>query len=334
MDQRKKILLTGGSGFIGANLIDLAIEEKYSVYALVRRSSQMNFLREKGVQILYGDITDKISIMAALKKLSLEGISLEAVIHAAGTVKAKDKMKFMDVNVRGTTNLLESLAESEIDINKFIFISSLAACGPERIGKVIQKEKEHPVTYYGESKLLAEKVIKSQRVFPYIIIRPTAVYGPRDKELLTVFKIVNSGISPVLGYHKQELTFIHAYDLCNLILSAVRSNLVNKTYFATDGEVYHKEAFGTAIAESLDKSVIELRIPLFIVEAAALLSRISDFVTKKIHAFNMQKCKELKAESWNCDMEDTVSELHFKPLYTLQRGVQNTTDWYRENQWI
>lgn len=334
MSEVKNILLTGASGFIGTHVAKAAVEKGYNIYALVRRSSDIESLKKRGITFIYGDITDKESLKLALLQITSIGISFDYVIHAAALTKATSEEIFMKSNAEGTRNLMDALAESGIKPEKVVFLSSLAACGPEEFGRIIDKEKSKPITQYGKSKLAAEGVLKSYTQFPYVIIRPTAVYGPGEKDLFSVFKIVKLGINPILGNNPQELTFINVKDLTEFILAALKSKHANKTYFATDGLVYDKASFGKAIANSMNKNVTSIKIPLPLVKGIAFLSQNTMALFGKLSPLNLEKYKELTAQSWNCDIEETIKELNYIPAVTLHEGVAETTNWYKKNKWI
>ncbi len=333
MDTRPGILLTGATGFIGHHLAQRAIAKGYRVHALVRPTSRLDELRALGVTFHYADVTEYASVKEIFGQLAALKAGIDYVVHAAALTKSKTEAEFLLVNCGGTQNIISALEHTGLPVKKIIFISSLAACGPQLQGKVIDKNLSKPVTLYGKSKLLAESVVK-RSALPYLILRPTAVYGPGEKDLLAVFKTVNRRLNPVLGYHQQELTFIYVKDLVEMILAAATSPEVNKTYFITDGMVYPKKAFGQAIARALDKGSFSLTFPLLLVKALAFASQYAAALAKKQSALNLQKYKELTAPSWNCDVSETFEALAYVPKYSLQAGVNETAAWYREHRWI
>lgn len=329
----KKLLITGASGFVGSHLTEAAKAQGYHIYSLVRRSSDTSLLQKLDIQLLEADLTDLPTLEQVFKKLQNQGVQFDQVVHAAAVTNAPDWETFEKVNVKGTANFLNVLQRFNPSIEQFIFISSLAASGPTIGNRLIKKEHQAPITNYGRSKLAAEKIVKESNI-PYLIFRPTAVYGPREKDLLTVFKIINKGWNLSIGNHPQKLTFVHVKDLVNLILNSLAQKNIHQTFFVSDGQVYKKEAFAEHIYRSLQKKPISLTIPLWLVKIIAALSGAIAKLQNKSSPLNLEKYQELKAESWACDVSPTFSALNFQPAYDLKRGVEETVQWYLKNNWI
>ena len=334
MNTKSAILITGASGFIGKHLVKLAIDKGFAVHALVRKTSNITAIKSLGANILFGEITSTKSILKVFKELNDVGLSFDYIIHAAALTKAKTEKEFFDINTKSTLHLLSAVEQSGIRLKKFVFISSLAASGPEDLGKIIEKDHDQPITFYGKSKLQAERIVKSFETVPHIILRPTAVYGPGEKDLLSVFKIVNKGINPSLGFNKQELTFIYVKDLAELIMAAVISDQENKTYFITDNSIYNKTAFASAISKFIEKKVVNVHLPLMLVKGISFFAQnISNFFGKQ-SPLTLEKYKELTAQSWNCNVADTFKELNYTPVYSLEEGIKETARWYKQHNWI
>jgi nucleoside-diphosphate-sugar epimerase len=331
MSNRIKIFITGTSGFIGTHLVKRAQQEGFEIYALLRKTSSTKY--PENVTIVYGDINDEHSLLKIFSDFSNGGVKLDYIIHAAALTKSNSKKAFFETNYVGTEKLINALKKSNINPKKIIFLSSLAASGPTKANGQILLSQKKPITLYGHSKLLAEGLIINSGI-PYIIIRPTAVYGPGEKDLFTVFKFINNGINPVLGSHPQELTFIYVNDLVKLILSAVESEVKDEIYFASDGNIYNKHSLSNAVSKALDKEATNIRFPLIIVRIAAFLSQYSHAWIGKVSPLNLEKYNELVAESWNCEMTKTIHHFNFQPKYNLEYGVYDTVKWYKENKWI
>lgn len=328
---KKTIFITGANGFIGRQLIDVAISKGYFVYAMVRKSDLT--LKPKEGELVYGDITHENDLLKIFTKLKEQNIKINYLIHAAALTKSISTEAIFRTNYQGTDNLINILEILNFIPEKFVFISSLAASGPTKLNQIIDLDHSKPITMYGHSKLKAEAVIKTSGL-PYIIIRPTAVYGPGERDLFSVFKLINKNINPILGNHKQELTFIYVKDLVDLILTAAESEITNQTYFASDGKIYAKTALADAIALSLNKSPINIKLALPVVKMVALVSEYAGKMRGKVSAINLEKYNELIAESWNCETAKTIHHFQFVPKYDLKKGVLKTTQWYKENKWI
>jgi nucleoside-diphosphate-sugar epimerase len=331
MDKKTKILITGSSGFIGTHLVEIALQQQFEVYAMVRKSSNTKYL--ENANIVYGDVNDESNLMSIFDDFNKNNVTIDYVVHAAALTKSNSKKDFFATNYHGTENLINALKKCNINPKKIIFISSLAASGPAKANNQIQLSHQNPITLYGQSKLQAEQLIKNSS-FPYIIIRPTAVYGPGEKDLYTVFKFINKNINPILGNHKQELTFIYVRDLVRLILRATISELENEIYFASDGKTYDKQALSLAIGTALNKKPINLKFPLPIVRMVAFIAQYVSAIAGKVSPLNLEKYNELVAESWSCEMTKTVHHFQFQARHDLESGVKKTVEWYKENKWI
>lgn len=334
MEKQPVILITGASGFVGRHLVQLATARGFTVLALVRKTSDITFIKHAGATILYGDLGSTRSVLKVLNDLDTKGQTPDYIIHAAALTKARSEKDFFDTNTKSTLHILAAVERSGTRLKKFVFISSLAASGPEGLGKTIEKNQERPVTSYGRSKLQAERIVRSFGNIPHIVLRPTAVYGPGEKDLLSVFKLVNSGINPALGFNRQELTFIYVKDLAELILAAATSGHANKTYFITDNAIYSKTEFGATIARSLEKKVMNITLPLPLVKGISFFAHTVSGILGKQSVLNPEKYRELTAQSWNCNVADTFGELNYRPAYSLEEGIRETVRWYKQNQWI
>ena len=195
----KNILITGASGFIGGHIAESAVKKGYHVYVLVRNSSNIELLKQNELFFIKADISDREGILNAFTQLNEENVVFDFVIHAAALTKAKGLDEFMNVNFSGTENLLAALDLLSRKPERIIFLSSLAASGPGKIGEVVTQNNQQPITNYGISKLKTESLLVNSGI-PYIIIRPTAVYGPGERDLFTVFKVVNKGLNPIPGF--------------------------------------------------------------------------------------------------------------------------------------
>jgi len=329
----RNILITGASGFVGSHLAEQLHSEGNQLFALVRKSTNKNHLQQLGVNFLEAELTNPSALQDALQSLQNQDIQLDFVIHCAAITKGKNLEDFMLNNCEGTSYLLDALQKFQPQLQKFIFISSLAASGPTEFGKVIQLEDTTPITDYGRSKLAAEALVKKSP-FPYVTLRPTAVYGPREKDIFTLFTMVNKRILPLIGRQQQQLTFIYVKDLVQLIVNSLESEKMNQTYFVSDGKIYGKEVLGRLIKKQLQKKVFEFTIPLGILKSIAYISQTVNGWRNKLSPLNLEKYQELKAQSWVCEVENTFEGLQYSPQYDLEKGVAETTKWYQQEGWI
>lgn len=330
---KKKILITGSNGFIGSFLVEEALARDYEVHAGVRNSSNTQYLTDKKINFFELDFSDP----AGLQKKIEEAPPFDYVIHNAGLTTANKKQDYYTVNYRYTQNFIDALIQGNRIPEKFIYMSSLAAYGPgddESQTMVKLSDTPNPVTSYGKSKLKAEKYIYKQKNFPYLIFRPTAVYGPREKDLFVFFKLINKNFELYIGRKKQHLTFIHVKDLVKAIFQGIETNVVNKSYFVSDGNVYNGKILGLIIKTHLGKKTVQLSVPTGIVRSIAFLLEFFYALAGKLPLLNLEKIRELESTNWQCEVKPLQDDLSFKADYDLNNGIYGTIDWYKNANWI
>ncbi len=326
----KKILITGASGFIGSFLVEEAIKRNYEVFAGIRKTSNKTYLAHQSIKFVETNLSDKKSLKETLKNHG----KFDYIIHNAGITKTCKKKDFEKVNFQYTKNLIEALYETNNIPDKFIQISSLAAYGPgnKKSLKPIQlTDTPKPISLYGKSKLKTEQYIKSLKDFPYLIFRPTGVYGPREKDYYIMYKSIKRGLETYIGTSRQHISFIYVKDLSRLIINALDSNITGRSYFISDLKEYTSYEFNWLIKRRLNKKTIALVIPKFLVKLIAFLNeKISCFLFGKIPTLNTEKYKEISQINWLCDSSDLVKDFGFKPEYDLGKGLDETIKWYKK----
>jgi nucleoside-diphosphate-sugar epimerase len=326
----KKILITGASGFIGSFLVEEAIKHNHEVYAGVRNASKLTYLKDSRIRFFKADLADKEAIKSSLAQVG----KFDFIIHNAGITKTCKKNDFEKVNYQYTRNLIEALYETNTIPKKFIQISSLAVFGPgdEKTLKPINlTDTPRPVSYYGKSKLKTEQYIKSLKDFPYLIFRPTGVYGPREKDYYVMYKSIKQGLETYINTSKQHISFIYVKDLCRLVIGALDSNITCKSYFVSDLKEYTSYEFNWLIKRMLNKKTITLVIPGFLVKIIAFLNeKTSCFLFGIIPTLNTEKYKEISHINWLCNSSDLVKDFGFKPEYDLGKGIREAIEWYKK----
>lgn len=328
---KKRVLITGASGFVGFHLINEALAADLEVYAAVRSNSgtaHLDDLPIHYVQLNYSSIDDLAKILTEIR--------FDYIIHAAGTTKAKTAADYNQINAQYTKNLALACLKLAKPIEKFVFVSSLAAVGPLAVlnGQIEDHTVANPVTNYGKSKLLAEAYLNDIAGLPLVIIRPTAVYGPREKDLLILFKSINKGIEPYIGSFKQQFSFVYVKDLAHIIVKALFVATKRKTYNVSDGHVYNRYALANVTKELLNKRTLKFHLPVVTVGAlASLMDRIYKN-KKETPTLNKEKMAELTAVNWACNIQTMQGDFGFKPQFNLKQGLTETLDWYKNNNWL
>jgi nucleoside-diphosphate-sugar epimerase len=325
---KEKILITGASGFVGSFLIEKAIRDGYEVHAGVRSSSSKKYLQDPRINFFEVDFNNP-----ALLKESLKRNGFQYIIQNAGVTKAKKKSQLFQVNAEALKKLIDASLEADLPLKKFVYISSLAAYGPadnQPNNMVGQDSIPQPVTNYGESKLAGENIIKKYTSLPYHIIRPTAVYGPREMDLLTLYKMLNNRIELLIGFKTQKLTFVYVEDLVDAILGVLKLKINHTEYFVTDGNHYSAEELNNFIKEVLGRKTVKLKLPLSLIKLLAIISEKISSLSGTYPALNLEKVNELKCESWVCEIDNLKEDLNFDPKYDLQKGITKTIKWYQD----
>jgi len=325
----KKILITGASGFVGGFLVEEAISRGLTVHSAVRRSSNCEVLDELDTTLVYIDFED----VDALTKVLQNG-NYEYIIHNAGLTKAKAKEAYFKVNEQYLRNLVEAIRNADLQMDKFLFVSSLAAYGPadlQQDGIVSESSTPQPVTNYGRSKLAAEKYLKKQQDIPYNIIRPTAVYGPREYDLLTVYQTLAKRMELYVGLSDQRLTFIYVKDLVRAIMDVLLSDHEDTAYFITDGKTYTAQEMNAIVKSEMNiKRTFKMKLPIFAVKTIAFFSEKIAGISGKYPPLNIEKVNELQARDWNCDISDLHRHVKFRAEYDLKLGMEETIDWCKK----
>ncbi|MDR1763661.1 MAG: NAD(P)-dependent oxidoreductase [Dysgonamonadaceae bacterium] len=313
----KKILITGASGFIGSFLVEKALDEGMEVWAGIRSTSSREYLSDARIRFIDLNYSDKEKLTAQLKSHKQENGKWDYVIHNLGVTKCLDYADFEKINFGYTKCLIEALAEAAMIPEKFLLMSSLSVYPV-------------PETIYAKSKLKAEIFLKAQSGFPYVILRPTGVYGPRDMDYLLMMKSIKAGIDVAAGLETQRLTFIYVKDLAKAAFLALNSKWTNKTWFVSDGDEYSDKEYSEIVKHAMDKRfVLRVRIPLPVLKAISAGAELVSKITKKPSTLNNDKYLIMKRRNWTCDVLPLWNDLGFTPDYDLKRGVEEALQWYR-----
>jgi nucleoside-diphosphate-sugar epimerase len=323
------VLVTGASGFVGSHLAEALSRKKVKVKLLVRRTSQLPFEPMPQMELCYGDVTDYESVRKAVR-------GVKVVYHLAGILRGSDCNNFKNVNAEGTRNVCRA-AECEKGIKRLVYVSSLSAAGPSPAGSSIDETTPcHPVSFYGETKLMGEEIALSYRKkFPVSVLRPAAVYGPRETDIFAYFKMVRQGLVLIPGDGSQQISFIHVTDLVDALLKAAHSSKsVGRVYFVSDGKSYRWEEITALIGKTLKKSYLTIKVPLGIVKIVAIVGDLVGRITGKPSMVNRDKIKEAMVPGWSCSNQKIRKELSFKPKFGIQKGIENTVQFYLSVGWL
>ena len=330
----KKILITGASGFIGSFLVEKALQQGMETWAAIRKSSSRAYLKDPRIHFIELDLGNPEKL-----KAQLHGHHFDYVIHAAGATKCLHRNDFFRVNTLGTQHLVEALRQQEKPIERFVFISSLSVFGAIKeqrpYADICDDDIPQPSTAYGQSKLECEQMLDRQEGFPYIILRPTGVYGPREKDYFMMAKSIKGHVDFAVGYQPQDITFIYVEDLVQAAFLALDRGTIGAHYALSDGQTYNSRTFSDLIRHELGNPwLLRITAPIWLLFIIAHLSNIWAHISGKPTTINPDKYHIMKQRNWRCDNTKEKKELGYKPLYPLNRGVRCTMNWYKDNGWI
>ncbi len=332
----KNVLITGASGFVGSFLVAEALAQGYQVLAGIRKTSSTKHLQQAGVHLVELNFADTALLTQQLQQAETNFGTIDYVVHNAGLTQANNPNDFFTVNAQYTRHFVAALQQLGHPLQKFVLISSLAAYGPGKADfqPITIHTPYAPITAYGRSKLEAELFVKNTADWPYVIINPTAVYGPRDKDLFEFVKLVHGGFEPYLGRHQQMITLIHVHDLARATIAVMgRADVVRNSYIVSDGNSYSKEELGAVLKGLFGKKTFKIKLPLApIVAVVSLVEKLYALAGKRPF-LNKEKVTEISSANWICESE-IWNALQTKPTYLLSNGMQQTVAWYTANGWL
>ncbi|EJW93819.1 NAD dependent epimerase/reductase-like protein [gut metagenome] len=342
-----RILITGASGFIGSFLVERALQEGMEVWAAVRKSSSRAYLQDHRIHFIELDFSSDDRMLQQLEAHRESHGPWTYVVHAAGATKCRDEKDFAKINTEGTLRFARLLKSSATLLGRFVFISSLSVMGAIREKKAAEPtpgwryapirngDQPLPNTAYGRSKLEAEKGLAYIKGLDYVVLRPTGVYGPREKDYFMMAQSIVQHIDFAVGYRQQEITFIYVKDLVEAAFLALYRGGTGQTYFLTDGDIYHSRTFSDLLQQELKvKRVFHIKAPLWILRVVCALGNMMGRMTGKAITLNNDKYHILRQRNWQCDLEPARRELGYHPQYPLERGVKEAVAWYKKEKWL
>ena len=340
---KEKILITGASGFIGSFIVEEALKRDFEVWAAVRRSSSKQFLQDGRIHLIELDLNSKERLTEQMKDCRFD-----YVVHAAGVTKCLNKADFHRINTEGTQHLVEALMALRMPLKRFVYLSSLSIMGAIREQQPYEEIREsdtpRPNTAYGKSKLEAERwleqlneelKLKHEEPFPYVILRPTGVYGPRERDYFMMAKSIKAHTDFAVGYRQQDITFVYVEDVVQAVFLAIEKGQTGRKYFLSDGEVYQSSTFSNLIHRELGSPWwIRITAPLWLLRIITFCGEYVGHLTGKVTALNNDKYNIMRQRNWRCDIEPARRELGYEPKVKLEEGVKRSIAWYRENGWL
>ncbi len=321
-----KALVTGATGFVGSHLVEALVRRGDTVTALVRSPAKATLLNALPVRQVAGDLTDVDALRAATA-------DQDVIFHVAGLTAARDEAAFLRGNRDGTARLVDA-ALAAARPARMVLVSSMAAGGPAPRGRPLTgSEPPAPVTQYGRSKLAGEAIVRASALH-WTIIRPPMVYGPRDHEVLKVFKLAGP-ITPVFGDGSQELSAVYGPDLADALIAAgTAAATIGGTYYACHPEVFLSRELVQRIGALKGRHVRVLPLPRWVALAALTLTATAARIARTTTILTPDKANEFFQDAWTGDPAPLIRDSGWQPAHDLNRGLAITAAWYRANGWM
>jgi nucleoside-diphosphate-sugar epimerase len=327
-----KVLVTGATGFVGSHVVDEMLRRGHEVAYVARATSNHRWLENKPVELREGSLYDPESLHRAVH-------GIDVVVHVAGQISGRNEEDFYRGNVTVTRNVLDAIRAYRPGLSRYVHVSSASVTGPSANAAepVTEDSPLKPITAYGRTKLQAEQaVLEVAAEFPCTITRPCVVYGPRDEATLTFFQLVNRGFAPLIGFDEKFVSMIHARDLARGIAdAALNPAAIGQTYFITGEEIHTwQQIANIAAAVSGRRRLANIRLPHPLVLAIA--GTVGGFgrFARKPPVIDYDKGRDFVQKFWTSSGAKARKELGFRPEISLNDGILETVNWYKEMKWL
>ena len=330
-DTTGPVLVTGANGFVGSHMVDELLRRGLGVRAAVRPGRRVEPRPAGGLEVVEVDYED----FDALSRI-VDGC--QGVVHVAGATTAVDDEAYEAANVRPTRSLAVAAVRAAPPPERFVLVSSLAAAGPSRRERPRDEDQPpRPITGYGRSKLRGERILRDVAGdrLPWSIVRPAAVYGPRDRAFLRLARAIARGWVPRLAARPQALSLVHALDLGRAIADVMATPAAEgRTYFVADPETTDADAVVDAMAAAMVRHPLRIPVAPGLVPVLARIATQASRLLRRPDLVPTDRLADLRAEAWTCSPARIAREVQFRPSVSLAEGLRETIGWYREQGWL
>lgn len=334
---QKTLLVVGAGGFIGGFIVAEGLRRGYEVWAGVRESTSRKYLADPRIKFVVFDYDDPAQVEDAVVDNAPGEHGWNEIIWNLGATKCPNFSQFKLINYLYPRTFVEILRRNELVPDKFLFVSSLSALGKgdeKGYTPLTSKTIPNPDTHYGLSKIQTETYLETLPDFPWIIFRPTGVYGPHEKDYLMMIKSIDSHVDFGVGFRTQLLTFIYVDDLVEAMFDALAAeNTIHHKYIISEDRAYTQKEFRKMVSEELGgKFVIPIKLPLWAAYVASVACEKWGMLRMKPSTLNRDKFKIMKQRNWNCDISDAKRDFNFSPKVELREGIRRTVKAYKSTK--
>jgi len=325
-----KALVTGATGFVGSHLVERLLGAGMAVACLMRPTSDPAVLEGLDIERRVAALEDADALRRAVR-------GVDYVFHAAGLTRARTPAEYLAVNADGTRRLLEAILAESVAPERFVYVSSLAAVGPAKSPEPPDETTEpHPIDGYGASKLAGERVVLAHADrLAVTIVRPPAVYGPRDTNFLPLLRsTLRLGRVPMIGKPSKQAALVYVTDLAEgLRLAAESPEAVGRTYFVASGNYLLSEVV-EAVCSALDLPPRRLRVPSLLARLAGEIGQLKWAITGRPQIVSRRKVRDMLQPRWTCSWARARQELGYRRAVNLKEGMRRTAQWYIQHGWL
>lgn len=334
----KRVLVVGAGGFVGGFIVEQGLQRGFQVWAGVRATTSKEFLQDERINFVELDFSQPHTLSSSLLQAAGEGGRWDYIIYNLGATKCTNFADFNRINYEYLRAFTDALQEAQLVPEKMLYISSLSALGPgdeKDYAPFTSKTIPRPNTRYGASKLKAEMHLAMTPQVPSVILRPTGIYGPHERDYFMMFKSIKSGFDFSVGLRKQLLSFIYVDDLVDAIYAALDKAPTGHTYIIAEERSYTQKEFRTLAAQELGKRlVIPMRMPIWAVYLVSFIAEKWGMIRMKPSTLNRDKFNIMRQRNWSADIFDARRDFGFDPKVSLKEGIRRSVAWYKENKWL
>ena len=320
-------LVTGATGFAGSHVLEALLAAGWRVRVPVRPTSDRRWVPQGAVECVPAELRDPGSLPALVADAAW-------VVHFGGVTRTPRRAEYFDVNTEGTRRLEQAAREAGAEL--FLLCSSLAASGPAPAAGRPRRESDPPapITPYGESKLAAERaLLEGPAGGPRVlIVRPPAIYGPRDRAVLEFFRWTRRGILPLPPARDARASLVHARDLAEACVFLAGSG-ASGIFHVSDGELHSWDDVGAIAGRSLGRRLRRVRVPAAAARVAGWIGECRGRLTGRLPVINADKVRDLLQPYWICDIS-RLRQAGYTPRIGLASGIAETLEWYRREGWL